>query len=186
MSNSARGSSKPTIVLIHGLFLTPRSFEFVPLWGILVFLAYRMRRVDCTRCGVTGLRPTFGRVSRYGCMSLSWSMDKIGPIARSVEDCALVFGTIHGADGLDPTAVDRPFSWPLQRDLRSLRVGYVEGAKPVKEREELSVLRDLGVKLVPIKLPDQQPVAAARVAQTWARRAGERVVMRRRSSSRGA
>jgi Asp-tRNA(Asn)/Glu-tRNA(Gln) amidotransferase A subunit family amidase len=120
----------------------------------------------CTRCGVTGLRPTFGRVSRYGCMSLAWSMDKIGPIARSVEDCALVFGVIHGADGLDPTAVDRPFSWPLRRDLRTLRVGYVEGDKSVKEREELNVLRDLGVQLVPIKLPNQQPVGALRLILT--------------------
>ena len=120
----------------------------------------------CTRCGVTGLRPTFGRVSRYGCMSLAWSMDKIGPIARSVEDCALIFGAIHGADGLDPTAVDRPFSWPLARDLRSLRVGYVETKKPVKERDELSVLRDLGVKLIPIKLPDKQPVGALHLILT--------------------
>jgi Asp-tRNA(Asn)/Glu-tRNA(Gln) amidotransferase A subunit family amidase len=116
----------------------------------------------CTRCGVTGLRPTFGRVSRYGCMTLSWSMDKIGPITRSVKDCALVFGAIHGADGLDPAAVDRPFSWPLRRDLRALRVGYVEGEKAVKQRDELTVLRDLGVNLIPIKLPDKQPVAALR------------------------
>jgi Asp-tRNA(Asn)/Glu-tRNA(Gln) amidotransferase A subunit family amidase len=120
----------------------------------------------CTRCGVTGLRPTFGRVSRYGCMSLAWSMDKIGPIARSVEDCAMVFGAIHGADGLDPTAVDRPFSWPMARDLRSLRVGYVETKKPVKERDELSVLRDLGVKLIPMKLPDKQPVGAQHLILT--------------------
>lgn len=116
----------------------------------------------CTRCGVTGLRPTFGRVSRQGCMALSWSMDKIGPIGRSVEDCALVFGAIHGADGLDPTAVDRPFHWPLRRDLRSLRVGYVENRTPVKNRQELAVLRELGVQLVPIKLPDQLPVNALR------------------------
>lgn len=118
------------------------------------------------RCGVTGLRPTFGRVSRHGCMTLSWSMDKIGPMARSVEDCALVFGAIHGADGLDPAAVDRPFSWPMRRDLRSLRVGYVEGRTPVKERREWTVLRDLGVKLVPIKLPDQFPVNALRYILT--------------------
>ena len=57
----------------------------------------------CRRCSASGLRPTFGRVSRFGCMTLSWSMDKIGPIARSLEDCALIFGAIHGADGLDPT-----------------------------------------------------------------------------------
>jgi Asp-tRNA(Asn)/Glu-tRNA(Gln) amidotransferase A subunit family amidase len=111
-------------------------------------------------CGVSGLRPTFGRVSRYGCMTLSWSMDKVGPMARSVEDCALVFGAIHGFDGLDPSAVDRPFAWPPARDLRSLRVGYVEGQGGDKERDELRVLRDLGVRLVPIKLPSKYPVQA--------------------------
>jgi Asp-tRNA(Asn)/Glu-tRNA(Gln) amidotransferase A subunit family amidase len=93
----------------------------------------------CRQCGATGLRPTFGRVSRYGCMTLAWSMDKIGPITRSVEDCALVFGAIHGFDGFDPSAVDRPYSWPSRRDLRSLRVGYVEGRTPAKDRAELTV-----------------------------------------------
>ncbi|HEV3203875.1 MAG TPA: amidase, partial [Gemmataceae bacterium] len=120
----------------------------------------------CIRCGVTGLRPTFGRVSRNGCMTLSWSMDKVGPIARSVEDCALVFGTIHGADGFDPSAVDRPFTWPLRRDLRTFRVGYLEGKTPAKERRELDVLSGLGVKLVAIKLPDQPPVSALRFILT--------------------
>jgi Asp-tRNA(Asn)/Glu-tRNA(Gln) amidotransferase A subunit family amidase len=114
----------------------------------------------CSRCGATGLRPTFGRVSRFGCMALSWSMDKIGPIARSVEDCALVFAAIHGADGLDPSVVDRPFGWPLRRDLRSLRIGYVEAGSAARERPELKVLRELGLKLVPIKLPDKYPVQA--------------------------
>jgi Asp-tRNA(Asn)/Glu-tRNA(Gln) amidotransferase A subunit family amidase len=114
----------------------------------------------CRECGATGLRPTFGRVSRHGCMTLSWSMDKIGVIARSVEDCALVFGAIHGFDGLDPSAIDRPFAWPARRDLRSLRVGYVEGVTAAKDRIELRVLRDLGVQLVPIKLPDKYPVQA--------------------------
>jgi Asp-tRNA(Asn)/Glu-tRNA(Gln) amidotransferase A subunit family amidase len=110
-------------------------------------------------CGVSGLRPTFGRVSRHGCMTLSWSMDKVGPLARSVEDCALVFGAIHGFDGLDPSAVDRPFAWPPSRDLRALRVGYVED-QGGKERAELAVLRELGVRLVPIKLPSKYPVQA--------------------------
>jgi Asp-tRNA(Asn)/Glu-tRNA(Gln) amidotransferase A subunit family amidase len=114
----------------------------------------------CSRCGATGLRPTFGRVSRAGCMTLSWSMDKLGPIARSVEDCALVFGAIHGADGLDPSVVDRPFHWPPRRDLRTLRVGYVQGRAGAKDRPELKVLRELGVQLVPIKLPDKYPVQA--------------------------
>jgi Asp-tRNA(Asn)/Glu-tRNA(Gln) amidotransferase A subunit family amidase len=117
----------------------------------------------CRRCGASGLRPTFGRVSRHGCMSLGWSMDKLGPICRSIEDCALVFGAIHGADGLDPTAVDRPFSWPAQRDLRTYSVGYIEGGPPVNERRELVVLKDLGVKLVPIKLPSKYPVGALTV-----------------------
>jgi Asp-tRNA(Asn)/Glu-tRNA(Gln) amidotransferase A subunit family amidase len=107
-----------------------------------------------TRCGVTGLRPTFGRVSRYGCMTLSWTMDKIGPMTRSAEDCALVFGSIHGSDPLDPTAVDRPFNWPATRPLRNLRVGYVEGKKGKADRPELDTLRRLGVKLVPITLPN--------------------------------
>jgi Asp-tRNA(Asn)/Glu-tRNA(Gln) amidotransferase A subunit family amidase len=114
----------------------------------------------CRRCGTTGLRPTFGRVSRYGCMTLSWSMDKIGPIARSVEDCALVFGALHGFDGLDPTAVDQNFHWPSQRDLRTLKVGYFENEKPTAERPELQVLRQIGVKLIPVKLPDKYPVWA--------------------------
>jgi Asp-tRNA(Asn)/Glu-tRNA(Gln) amidotransferase A subunit family amidase len=109
-------------------------------------------------CGVTGLRPTFGRVSRHGCMTLSWSMDKLGPMCRSVEDCALVFAAIHGFDGLDASAVDRPFSWPPHRDLRSLRVGYVSEQGAVSERAELRVLRDLGVRLVPIKLPAKYPL----------------------------
>jgi Asp-tRNA(Asn)/Glu-tRNA(Gln) amidotransferase A subunit family amidase len=117
----------------------------------------------CRQCGATGLRPTFGRVSRHGCMALAWSMDKIGPIARSVEDCALILGAIHGFDGLDPSAVDRPFGWPARRDLRALRVGYVESSTPAADRADLRVLQDLGVQLRPIKLPDKIPVNALRV-----------------------
>jgi Asp-tRNA(Asn)/Glu-tRNA(Gln) amidotransferase A subunit family amidase len=116
----------------------------------------------CTRCGATGLRPTFGRISRQGCMTLSWSMDKLGPIARSVEDCALVFGAIHGTDGLDAAAVDRPFSWPCRRDLRDLRVGYVPTSSD-KEPEPLKVLREIGVKLVDIRLPNKVPVGPLRM-----------------------
>jgi Asp-tRNA(Asn)/Glu-tRNA(Gln) amidotransferase A subunit family amidase len=117
----------------------------------------------CTRCGATGLRPTFGRVSRHGCMALAWSMDKVGPIARSVEDCALVFGAVHGADGLDSAAVDRPFSWPSRREVRSLRVGYVESGTDAKDREELRVLRDLGVQPIAIKLPEKYPLGPLRL-----------------------
>ncbi|VTS02112.1 amidase : Amidase, Asp-tRNAAsn/Glu-tRNAGln amidotransferase A subunit OS=Singulisphaera acidiphila (strain ATCC BAA-1392 / DSM 18658 / VKM B-2454 / MOB10) GN=Sinac_6930 PE=4 SV=1: Amidase [Gemmata massiliana] len=105
-----------------------------------------------TRCGVTGLRPTFGRVSRHGCMALCWSLDKIGPMCRSAEDCALVFGAIHGFDGKDATAQDRPFHWPAQVNLKELNVGFVEGNLSETDQK---VLKELGVKMVPIKLPQQ-------------------------------
>ena len=116
----------------------------------------------CRRCGATGLRPTFGRVSRHGCMALSWSMDKIGPIARSVEDCGLILTAIHGADGRDPTAVDRPFAWPPQVELGSLKAGYFQ-QRGQDERPELETLRQLGVQLVPIELPNRYPARALTV-----------------------
>ena len=117
-----------------------------------------------TRCGTTGLRPTFGRVGRTGAMALSWSMDKIGPICRSVEDCALVLDAIYGPDGLDLSVVDVPFSWDADLDVNRLRVGYVKSAFE-EEREEqeewkrfdqatLDMLSASGVDLVPIELPD--------------------------------
>ncbi|MEM7232283.1 MAG: amidase [Planctomycetota bacterium] len=102
----------------------------------------------CTRCGTTGLRPTFGRVSRTGCMTLSWSLDKVGPIARSVEDCSLIFSAIHGPDPEDPATVVRPFD-PRSNSLSELRVGYFEG----DDAESIGVLKKLGVQLVPIQLP---------------------------------
>jgi Asp-tRNA(Asn)/Glu-tRNA(Gln) amidotransferase A subunit family amidase len=105
-----------------------------------------------TRCGATGLRPTFGRVSRYGCMALCWTMDKIGPICRSVEDCALVLGAIHGADGLDPTALNRPFSWPAEKSIKDLKIGYTGN----DDRPELKVLKSLGATLEKITLPSRQ------------------------------
>ena len=115
----------------------------------------------CRACGSSGLRPTFGRISRHGCMSLSWTMDKLGPIARSLEDCALVFDAIHGADSLDPTAVDQPFAWPGTVDIRGLKVGYIKSDKDEDDdRGELNVLRELGVTLVEIELPKEYPASA--------------------------
>jgi Asp-tRNA(Asn)/Glu-tRNA(Gln) amidotransferase A subunit family amidase len=76
--------------------------------------------------GVTGLRPTYGRVSRHGAMALSWTMDKIGPMCRSVEDCALVFNAIYGPDGRDETVADAPFTWNPGVPLSKLRIGYVK------------------------------------------------------------
>jgi Asp-tRNA(Asn)/Glu-tRNA(Gln) amidotransferase A subunit family amidase len=68
-----------------------------------------------------------------------------------------VLGAIHGYDGIDPTAVDRPFVWPPRREVRSLRVGYIEGRRPIDQRSEIAVLRKLGIELVPIKLPSKYP-----------------------------
>ncbi len=115
----------------------------------------------CRACGASGLRPTFGRVSRHGCMSLSWTMDKIGPIARSLEDCALILDAIHGTDGLDSTVTDQPFAWPPNRSIRGLKVGYVkQNNRPDDQRDELKTLKELGVELVPIELPNDLPVGA--------------------------
>ncbi|MCG3120677.1 MAG: Glutamyl-tRNA(Gln) amidotransferase subunit A [bacterium] len=113
-----------------------------------------------TRCGVTGLRPTYGRVSRAGAMALSWSMDKIGPICRTVEDCALVFHAIIGPDGLDQTVVDLPFNYNAQTTWRQLRIGYYQSAFTQDTTNKayndavLAKLRELGAQLTPIELPD--------------------------------
>jgi Asp-tRNA(Asn)/Glu-tRNA(Gln) amidotransferase A subunit family amidase len=112
------------------------------------------------RCGTTGLRPTFGRVSRDGCMPLSWTMDKIGPITRCVEDAAVVFAVIHGADGKDPTVRDYPFQWPPQADVSALRVGYSKGRRDSDTREDLTILKKLGVRLIEIDLPSQENIRA--------------------------
>ncbi|MBA3296539.1 MAG: amidase [Acidobacteria bacterium] len=76
--------------------------------------------------GVVGLRPTYGRISRYGAMALSWTMDKIGPMCRTVEDCALVFNAIYGPDGRDDTVIDAPFVWNPDRSLATLKIGYIK------------------------------------------------------------
>jgi Asp-tRNA(Asn)/Glu-tRNA(Gln) amidotransferase A subunit family amidase len=112
------------------------------------------------RCGVTGLRPTFGRVSRYGAMALSWSMDKIGPICRSVEDCSLVLSAIYGPDGKDFTVVNLPFNWDPSLDLKDIRIGYLKKLFERKYRNKkndeasLEALRSLGVELLPFDLPE--------------------------------
>jgi Asp-tRNA(Asn)/Glu-tRNA(Gln) amidotransferase A subunit family amidase len=132
-------------------------------------------------CGVVGLRPTYGRVSRYGAMALSWSMDKIGPMCRSVEDCAIVFNAIYGSDGRDDTVVDAPFNWNPDVPLSSMKIGFIEsefnstnaggggggrgGANPEEARrraeerntllkEALDVMRAAGAKLEPMTLPE--------------------------------
>ncbi len=113
-----------------------------------------------TRCGVTGLRPTYGRISRHGAMALSWSMDKIGPMTRSVEDLAIVFNAIYGPDGKDLHVFDAPFHFDVQADTRKLRVGYLknafEGNYPFKTQDSLTLVKmeELGYELIPIELPE--------------------------------
>lgn len=113
-----------------------------------------------TRNGTTGLRPTYGRVSRTGAMALSWSMDKIGPITRSVEDAALVFNAIYGPDGEDQTIIDLPFNYNSKLDITKLKIGYLESAFEQdywnKGRDSLVLvtMRELGVELIPMELPE--------------------------------
>ncbi|MGD9898310.1 MAG: amidase [Calditrichaceae bacterium] len=117
-----------------------------------------------TVCGVTGLRPTYGRVSRSGAMALSWSMDKIGPICRDAEDCAIVLNAINGPDGKDQTVYDLPFNYDATYDIRKLRVGYIEDDFKkdydfkTNDSLALGVFRNMGIELIPIKLPEL-PVA---------------------------
>jgi Asp-tRNA(Asn)/Glu-tRNA(Gln) amidotransferase A subunit family amidase len=105
------------------------------------------------RCRVTGLRPTYGRVSRYGAMALSYTMDKVGPICRRAEDCALVLAAICGSDSFDPSAVDRPFKWPQRIEWTKLKVGYlVAGEKAAVPSDDpiLKLLDRRGVKIRPV------------------------------------
>jgi Asp-tRNA(Asn)/Glu-tRNA(Gln) amidotransferase A subunit family amidase len=105
------------------------------------------------RCRVTGLRPTYGRISRFGGMALSYTMDKVGPMCREVEDCALVFAALCGADPKDPSSVSRPFDYRPRRDLRGARIGYVEGKTSIDVSKDpfLENLRRLGAELRPVK-----------------------------------
>ena len=114
------------------------------------------------RCGATGLRPTFGRISRYGVMALSWTQDRLGPLCRYAEDCALVMSAIAKPDDRDMSVSDIPFNWNAHLDVRKLRVGYLEGAfdetrDPVLKKSEeqaMAQMEKLGLKLVPVKTPD--------------------------------
>jgi len=149
-----------------------------------------------TRCGVTGLRPTFGFVPRTGAMALTWSMDKIGPICRSVEDCALVMSAIYGPDGHDRSVKDAAFNWDAEFDWKKLRVGYLNSefevpalaadATDVQKRgyarqvydakygqAAVAALKKMGVTLVPVAMPkgyhfgDITPVLGAEAAAAF-------------------
>jgi Asp-tRNA(Asn)/Glu-tRNA(Gln) amidotransferase A subunit family amidase len=114
------------------------------------------------RCGLSGLRPTLGRISRAGVMALSWTQDRLGPMCRSAEDCALVMSVIARPDGKDMSVVDLPFNWDAQLDIRPLRVGYIADAfaevedAAMKRANEavLDQVRALGFTLVDVKVPE--------------------------------
>jgi len=115
------------------------------------------------RCGLAGLRPTFGRISRYGVMALSWTQDRLGPICRYAEDCAIVMQAIAKPDGRDMSVSEIPFNWNAQLDVKKLRVGWIKESfdelttATVKENaaKVLETLRSIGVSpLVPIAVPD--------------------------------
>lgn len=149
-SGSSAGSAAATAAGLVGFAIGSET------WGSIVS--------PSSRCGVTGLRPTFGRVSRAGAMTLSWSMDKIGPLARSVDDCAIIFEAIIGPDGLDLTCVDKPFHWDPELDLKSIRVGYLKKEferdyrNKKNDMKTLEVLKSLGLELIPFELPSDIPV----------------------------
>jgi len=119
-----------------------------------------------TRCGVTGLRPTYGRVSRAGAMALSWSMDKIGPICRSAEDCALVFESIRGSDGIDQSVIDLPFNYNAGLDIKNLKIGYLKSLFEEdygnKKNDSISLvkIKEMGIKTIPTNLPSDVPVSS--------------------------
>jgi len=113
-----------------------------------------------TVCGVTGLRPTYGRVSRNGAMALSWSMDKIGPICRNAEDLAIVFNEIYGPDINDQSLFDFPFNYSPEIDFSRIKIGYLKDDFDKEydfhknDSTALAKLEELGAKLIPIKLPE--------------------------------
>ena len=114
-----------------------------------------------TECGTTGLRPSFGRISKHGAMALSWSMDKLGPITRSVEDCAIVFNAIQGADGKDLSVIEAPFNYtsPVGTSLKGIRIGFIKSEFKLKYSNSsndsitLIKLKELGAELISIELP---------------------------------
>src|SRR3989304_4477186 len=148
-ANGSSGSSAgPASAVSAGLIPFAIGTE---TWGSIVS--------PSTVCGVTGLRPTYGRVSRTGAMALSWSMDKIGPICRTAEDLAIVFNTIIGSDGTDHTLYDASFTYDQNIDFKDLKIGYLKNDFDKQydfhdnDSASLAKLRELGGKLIPIELP---------------------------------
>jgi len=149
-SGSSAGSASSTSAGLVGFSIGTET------WGSIVS--------PSSRCGVTGLRPTFGRVSRYGAMALSWSMDKVGPICRSARGCAMVFAAIHGVDPMDPSTKEAGFPYVDEENTDSYKIAYLEDLFKEDYREHdndslmLAMIEEKGYTLTPIKLPAHIPI----------------------------
>lgn len=149
-SGSSAGSASATAAGLVGFAIGTET------WGSIIS--------PSNRCGVTGLRPTYGSVSRHGAMALSWSMDKVGPIGRSALDCAIVFDAIRGEDGLDKTVKSAAFNYSAKNKLNGLKVGYIRGyfkadtANKESNDKVLATLGKLGVHPSLVELPSRIPV----------------------------
>lgn len=149
-SGSSAGSASATAAGLVGFAIGSET------WGSIVS--------PSTVCGVTGLRPTFGRVPRTGAMTLSWTMDKLGPIARTALDCAIILAAINGSHPGDPASVSVPFSFKASQNLKNLRVAYDEEIftrnYPFRANDSsvIELLRHLGFQMVPVRVPDTIPV----------------------------
>lgn len=145
-SGSSAGSASATVAGLVPFAIGTET------WGSIISPA--------STCGATGLRPSFGAISRSGAMTLSWSLDKAGPICRSAEDAAIVYYYIKGTDGKDKSAVNMPFNYKTNADIKKMRIGYAKNyfdRITDTGRTELKVLeayRNLGVELIPVDFPD--------------------------------
>lgn len=145
-SGSSAGSTSATVAGLVPFAIGTET------WGSIVS--------PSSTCGATGLRPTFGSISRSGAMTLSWTLDKIGPICRSAEDAAIVFNYIHGTDGYDMSAVNRPFNYKPKADIKKMKVAFAKNYfdritdTSRSEWKVLDAYKKLGVELVPVIFPD--------------------------------
>ncbi len=145
-SGSSAGSASATVAGLVPFAIGTET------WGSIVS--------PSTTCGATGLRPTFGSISRSGAMALSYSLDKVGPICRSASDAAIVFNYIHGTDGKDGSAVNMPFNYSTKRDVRKLKIAYAKNyfdkIKDTSNNElkALAVFKQMGIELIPVNFPD--------------------------------
>ncbi|MGB5394521.1 MAG: amidase [Lutimonas sp.] len=149
-SGSSAGSASATVAGLVPFAIGSET------WGSIVS--------PSTVCGATGLRPTFGRVSKHGAMALSWSMDKLGPICRNAIDCALVLDAIKGEDGMDISVRDLPFNYDAKKQINKLRIGYLfddfstDKSNRINDSTTIALLKSKGIQLVEKKLPSTIPV----------------------------